>query len=158
MLILEKSDPRSADSQYLIEKLSEELATITGNSGKSNFIIDSMDERRSVWVLAKNEQGVPVGCAALRPLNHHVAELKRMYSDRSIPGIGNALLSFLEKSAKSLGYSEIWLETRLVNHRAVAFYEKNGYHNIENYGPYIGRKDAVCFAKTLLEQVKPVRG
>jgi ribosomal protein S18 acetylase RimI-like enzyme len=48
-----------------------------------------------------------------------------------------------------MGYSELWLETRLINHKAVRFYEKNGYVRIENYGPYIGRKEAVCFSKAL---------
>jgi ribosomal protein S18 acetylase RimI-like enzyme len=72
-----------------------------------------------------------------------------MYSDRSARGIGHALLALLEISAKGMGYRELWLETRRVNHRAVRFYEKNGYARIENYGPYIGREEAVCFSKVL---------
>lgn len=64
-------------------------------------------------------------------------------------GIGKVLLAFLEASAQRLGYSEIWLETRHVNARAVKFYERNGYRVIDNYGPYIGRQEAVCLAKKL---------
>lgn len=41
------------------------------------------------------------------------------------------------------------LETRLVNTRAVHFYERHGYSRIPNYGRYIGRPEAVCFEKTL---------
>ena len=74
-----------------------------------------------------------------------------MFSDRSAPGIGRALLTFLEVSAKNMGYTEFLLETRHVNHRAVHFYEKNGYVRIENYGPYIGREEAICFSKILQE-------
>ncbi|WP_447908048.1 GNAT family N-acetyltransferase, partial [Serratia fonticola] len=80
---------------------------------------------------------------------HNIAELKRMFSDRSVTGIGNALLTYLETSAKEMGYIELRLETRHINHRAVSFYEKNGYVRIENYGPYIDREEAVCFSKAL---------
>ena len=149
MITVEKSDPFSPDSCSLIEKLSAELAAITGDSGKSNFTIDSMDGDRSLWVLARNEKGDATGCGAIRPLTENIAELKRMFSDRSAPGVGKALLSFLETSAKNMGYTEIWLETRHVNHKAVNFYKNNGYVLIENYGPYIGRNEAVCFSKVL---------
>lgn len=149
MITVEKSDPFSPDSCSLIEKLSAELAPITGDSGKSNFTIDSMDGDRSLWVLARNEKGDATGCGAIRPLTENIAELKRMFSDRSAPWVGKALLNFLETSAKNMGYTEIWLETRHVNHKAVNFYKNNGYVLIENYGPYIGRDEAVCFSKVL---------
>lgn len=76
MITLEKADPRSAESQLLITKLSAELAAITGDNGKSNFTMDSMDEERSLWVLARNNKGDAVGCGAIRPLTEHIAELK----------------------------------------------------------------------------------
>ena len=45
----------------------------------------------------------------------------------------------------------IRLETRRVNSRAIAFYERSGYGRIAAYGRYIGRPDAVCFGKRLQE-------
>lgn len=149
MITVEKADPRSPASQFLITKLSAELAAITGDNGKSNFTMDSMDEERSLWVLARNNKGDAVGCGAIRPFTEHIAELKRMFSDSSSPSIGNSLLTFLEKSALSMGYDQIWLATRSVNHKAVNFYQKNGYERIDNYGPYVNRDKAVCFAKIL---------
>lgn len=149
MITIEKSDIHSAESFHLIEKLSAELASITGDSGKHNFTADSLGTEGALWVLAKNERGEAVGCGALRPLTAGIAELKRMYSDRSQAGIGNALLSFMESSARKLGYAEVWLETRHVNQRAIRFYQNKGYRLIENYGPYVGREEAACFAKTL---------
>lgn len=100
-------------------------------------------------VIARDAQGSAVGCGALRPLAPGIAELKSMFSDRSLPGIGRALLAFLETAAKTLGYRELWLETRHVNQRAVDFYLKQGYRQIENYGPYRGREEAICLGKTL---------
>lgn len=148
MITVEKADPRSAESQRLISKLSAELAAITGDGGNSNFTMDSLDDEKSLWVLARDDKGEAVGCGAIRPFGH-IAELKRMFSDRSSPAIGSALLTFLENAALKMGYSQIWLETRAVNHKAVNFYLRKGYERIENYGPYVNRKEAVCFAKIL---------
>lgn len=108
-----------------------------------------MYEDKALWALAKNAHGDAIGCGAIRPLTPNIAELKRMFSDRSVPGVGRALLTFLETSAKEMGYSELRLGTRHINQRAVNFYEKYGYIRIENYGPYIGRTEAVCFSKEL---------
>ncbi|MDU4353713.1 MULTISPECIES: GNAT family N-acetyltransferase [Enterobacteriaceae] len=149
MIQVERADPLSADSQALIEKLSAVLARITGSSGKRSFNIDDLQSARSVWALARNAQGVAIGCGAIRPLTQETAELKRMYSTGSEAGVGSAILCFLEEAARTLGYREVTLETRRVNHKAVAFYEKHGYTVTDNYGVYIGRAEAVCFIKRL---------
>lgn len=149
MITVEKSDPFSSESHRLIEMLSAELAAITGDNGKSNFTVEAMYEDKALWALAKNAHGDAIGCGAIRPLTPNIAELKRMFSDRSVPGVGRALLAFLETSTKEMGYSELRLGTRHINQRAVNFYEKYGYIRIENYGPYIGRTEAVCFSKEL---------
>lgn len=149
MIKVEESDPLSPCSRLVVEKLSAELASITGDGGKRHFTLASMVQERALWALARDSSGNAIGCGAIRPLTENVAELKRMFSDRSSPGIGTALLTFLETAARRMGYNELWLETRRVNHRAVNFYEKNGYVQIENYGPYAGREEAVCFAKAL---------
>jgi ribosomal protein S18 acetylase RimI-like enzyme len=57
------------------------------------------------------------------------------------------LLAALERQALAFGYRAVWLETRRVNVRAVAFYEKHGYRVIPNFGKYAGRPDAVCLGK-----------
>lgn len=149
MIQVQKADPLSADSQALIEKLSAVLAQITGSSGKRSFNLDDLQSARAVWALARNVQDVAIGCGAIRPLTQETAELKRMYSTGSEAGVGSAILRFLEASARTLGYREITLETRRVNHNAVAFYEKHGYTVTDNYGAYIGRDEAVCFIKVL---------
>ncbi|WP_174508540.1 GNAT family N-acetyltransferase [Klebsiella oxytoca] len=149
MITVEKSDPFSSESHRLIEMLSAELATITGDNGKSHFTIDAMNDDNALWILAKNAHGDAIGCGAIRPFAQNIAEVKRMFSDRSVPGVGKALLTYLEAAATEMGYRELRLETRHINLRAVQFYEKNGYVRIENYGPYVGREEAVCFSKAL---------
>lgn len=149
MITVAPAQLTSPASRMLLDKLSAELHAITGDSGGSHFSPDAMDHPGALWVLARNPLGDAVGCGAIRPLRDDIAELKRMFSDRSAPGIGHALLTFLETSAKRLGYRALWLETRRVNHKAVQFYLQHGYVRIENYGPYVNRPEALCFAKVL---------
>lgn len=58
-------------------------------------------------------------------------------------------MRFLEKNALLLGYRHIWLATRLTNSDAVAFYRRQGYNIIDNYGDYVGREETICLAKRL---------
>jgi GNAT superfamily N-acetyltransferase len=90
-----------------------------------------------------------VGCGAYRPLMPGVAEIKRMYAAAGTRGVGAVLLAALEQRARADGYAEARLETRRVNARAIAFYERSGYAPVAPWGRYIGRPDAVCFGKSL---------
>jgi GNAT superfamily N-acetyltransferase len=142
-------DPATPEAHALLEALSDTLAAITGSSGKSSFNADDVRGPRSVFAVARAASGEPVGCGAFRPLSEDVAELKRMYAVPGTHGVGTAVLHWLEAQASQLGYSQLWLETRRVNERAVRFYEARGYRPIPNFGKYAGRPEAVCFAKPL---------
>ncbi|AKJ30956.1 GNAT family N-acetyltransferase [Caldimonas brevitalea] len=146
------STPHHPDALSLLDELSAELRAITGSDGTARFRTGDLDHPRSVFLLARQD-GRAVGCGALRPLeaagDPHVAEIKRMYARERGRGIGAAVLAALEARAHSFGYREIWLETRKVNLKAVGFYQRLGYRVRENYGPYVGRTEAVCFEKAL---------
>lgn len=133
----------------LMAQLSARLAAMTGDDGRGHFSIEPAAPG-TAFVLAL-EGDVAVGCGALRPLagNGRVAEIKRMYASRPGAGIGTALLAALEERALAHGYAQVWLETRAVNQGAVAFYLRHGYLVRDNYGPYVGRPEAVCFGKVL---------
>jgi GNAT superfamily N-acetyltransferase len=146
------ADPTSDDAQALMAGLSDTLARITGSDGRASFDIEDVRGERARFVVARDAQGRAVGCGALRPLPGAaagIAEIKRMYAVPGTAGVGSAVLAFLESEAARLGYAQTWLETRLVNARAVAFYERRGYARIENYGKYRGNAAAVCFGKRL---------
>lgn len=134
--------PASLDAQVLMAELSAALTAITGASGKASF---APDEAGVLFVVARADDGALLGCGAVRPLQAGVGEIKRMYARPGTAGVGAALLRHLEAQ----GYGELWLETRSVNTRALAFYRKHGYAVMENYGRYIGRDDAVCLRKVL---------
>jgi GNAT superfamily N-acetyltransferase len=147
------ADPHSAESQQLLAQLSATLQGITGSSGTASFDVRNVTVEGACFVIARSGTGAAVGCGAIRPLDPGVAEIKRMFAMPGSQGAGKAILCFLEAFAGEAGYQQIWLETRKVNQRAVSFYERNGYRIIANYGRYIGRPEAVCFAKTLRTKV-----
>jgi GNAT superfamily N-acetyltransferase len=148
-MIISICDPEHDDARGLVEELSDALALITGASGKASYAADDARVARSLFVVARGEDGQLLGCGALRPLDGDVGEVKRMYARPGTKGVGAALLAHIEHAAQAFGYRALWLETRRVNTRAVAFYLDHGYGQIPNYGKYVGRPEAVCFGKTL---------
>ncbi len=103
---------------------------------------------RSVFLVARAD-GVALGCGALRPLAPGWRNSSGcMRGPGAAPGAScwrrwkNRQLAF--------GYREVWLSTRRVNERALAFYARHGYLPVENYGKYAGREASVCLGKRLL--------
>lgn len=149
MKIISQS-PFSKDAKFLMDELSASLETITGSTGKVNFNPEDVCETRALFVIAYDDEGEAVGCGSFRPMNEEIAEVKRMYAKYKGKGIGTEILSYLENQAKTMGYSKILLETRLINEQATSFYKSRGYDVIDNYGVYKNRPEAVCFEKILL--------
>lgn len=148
MKIIE-SNPDTPDAVKLIDELSETLRAITGASGKNSFNCDDFNTPRSTFIIAYDDSGEAVGCGAIRPISENIAEVKRVYARTKTKGVGTEILCYLEEKAKKLGYNTLWLETRLINRRAVAFYEHRGYCRIKNYGKYVNHTEAVCFEKNV---------
>lgn len=149
MKVIEKK-PNESDAILLMEELSQTLEDITGASGKNSFNSEDVCVPRSLFVIAYDEKNEPVGCGAIRPIDENIAEVKRMFARVKTKGVGTQILAYLEMQAKKLGYSAIWLETRLINEDAVLFYKKNGYSKIPNYGKYVSNPKAICFEKKLI--------
>ncbi len=133
----------------LLSELSTALVGITGCSGNSSFDLDDMTDSRSCFAVARDDNGIALGCGAIRPFDASTAEMKRVYARDKNSGVGKKIIQFLEQRAVELGYSKIILETRIVNKKAVSFYLRNGYTIIRNYGKYAGHEEAVCFEKIL---------
>ncbi|MBI3285357.1 MAG: GNAT family N-acetyltransferase [Burkholderiales bacterium] len=143
------ADPEQAEASAVLAQLSAALAAISGDSGAASFDAGDVRGPASLFVLAWDASGQAVGCGGFRPLEPGVAEVKRMYAQPGTAGVGAAILAHLEAAALELGYRSLRLETRLVNARAVTFYENRGYRRIPNFGKYVGRAEAVCFEKAL---------
>lgn len=90
-----------------------------------------------------------VGCGGVYRVGEDTAEIKRMWLDRSLRGLGmgRRLLSELESSARDLGCLEVVLDTNEVLTEAIAMYRSAGYRPTERYNdnPYAH----LWFRKTL---------
>ncbi len=73
-------------------------------------------------------------------------------------GVGSALMAWLERVALEAGIGQVYLEARVTNGAARAFYRRLGYLEIQTVpGYYQGRESSVRIARDLwLERAAPV--
>ncbi|SEP12994.1 GNAT family N-acetyltransferase [Trujillonella endophytica] len=100
----------------------------------------------AVLLVARDADGTPVGCGALRRLEPGAAEVKRMYV---VPGargrgISRAVLTALEAAARERGWTTLRLETGPLQPEAIGLYESAGYRPIGPFGVYVDEPDAGC--------------
>ena len=81
-------DAGSVDAQVLLGDLSAALAVMTGDSGASSFALEDARVARSLFVVARADDGALLGCGALRPLDGDVGEIKRMCARPGTRGVG----------------------------------------------------------------------
>jgi len=92
-------------------------------------------------------RGTPVGCGALKLRGTGPADVKRMWVDPAVRGlgVGRRLLAELEAQAANRGVRTVQLETNRVLEEAIALYRSSGYieveaFNEEHYGDHWFRK------------------
>ena len=97
----------------------------------------------AVVLVATDDDGIPVGCGALRPLGADSAEIKRMYVVPGARGRGlsRTVLAGLEAEALARGWTTLRLETGPAQPEAVALYTAAGYRPTRAFGHYVGDRD-----------------
>jgi hypothetical protein len=83
-------DPVAQDAILLMTELSTALEAITGDGGTSSFNTDDVRGPMARFVVARDGNGVALGCGAFRPIEPGVAEIKRMYARHGTSGVGSA--------------------------------------------------------------------
>ena len=106
----------------------------------------------AVVLVAHDDDGTPVGCGALRPLDPGAAEVKRMYVVPAARGrgISRLVLGGLEEEARRRGWASLKLETGPRQPEAVGLYTSAGYRPVAAFGHYVGLDDdSLFFARDL---------
>ena len=94
----------------------------------------------AVVLVARDDDGTPIGCGALRPLDEPgTAEVKRMYVVPAARGRGvsRLVLTGLEAEARARGWTTLRLETGPRQPEAVGLYTRAGYRPIGAFGHYV---------------------
>ena len=148
-LLFIRTDSGNLDFQELVKKLDAELAERDGAQHGFYHQFNGIEGLDRVVLAVKD--GRAVGCGALKELEADVLEVKRMYTvpEQRGRGLAGKLLNELEQWAVEDGYARIVLETGRRQPEAIGLYQKHGYLKTENYGPYIGVDNSVCFEKKL---------
>jgi GNAT superfamily N-acetyltransferase len=79
----------------------------------NDAVVQELTAAQQTELRARYDDGTPIGCGALRPLEPGAAELKRMYVVPAARGraISRLLLTGLEAEAASRGWTTLRLET-----------------------------------------------
>ncbi len=145
-------------ARELVEALDAELLGRYPDEGDGffNLVDDDVSEGKGAFFVAWRS-GLSVGCGAIRTLDVHSVEVKRMYV---IPeargfGVGRAMLEALEREALVLGRSRICLETGMRQPEAIALYRRHGYVDVPRFGDYPDSPLSLWLGKTLGPRVGP---
>jgi DNA-binding MarR family transcriptional regulator len=136
-------DPTSADARWCIGQYFDELGGrfAAGFDPERSIPADdaAISPPSGVLLLARRHDR-PVGCGALKHHPGAPSELKRMWVDPAVRGLGlgRRLLRELEHRAAAAGAGAIRLETNRALGEAIALYRSSGYEEVEpfNTDPY----------------------
>jgi GNAT superfamily N-acetyltransferase len=154
-ITIRREDLLSPVANKLILTLNAELTERYPEDGANFFNLDAdeVSEGRGGFFVAY-QNGNPIGCGAVRRVEPHVAEIKRMYVSPSARGlgVGRQILDVLEAEARKLGVRRIVLETGPRQPEAIALYTHAGFERIPLFGDYLNTPHpdlSVCMAKDL---------
>ena len=133
----------------LVTKLDAELGERYGAQMDFFGVFNKSSDIETALVVRVD--GEPAGCGCFKPFAEGTVEIKRMFVLQSMRkmGIAQAILRALEDWAREKGNTAAVVETGVLQPEAIRLYERAGYARTENYEPYIGVKESVCFRKAL---------
>lgn len=148
MVTIERAAATAPESLGLMAEMCAEIDTLYGNREPSEF--SRMDSPGAVFVVAR-EDGVALGCGAIRPITARTAEVKRIYVRPAARrgGVARKIMAALEEIARAEGFQEAWLETGLRQPAAIRLYEGLGYQPISKFGDYRDDPVSLCFGKKI---------
>jgi len=128
-----------------------------GWSWTARRVLRSVSDRGTNVVVAPGPAGGVAGFGIMKYLDDE-AHLLLLAVDPALQrrGVGSALVAWLEASAQVAGIGQVYLEARVSNLAARAFYRHLGYQEIQQVeGYYSGREASVRLARDLWQQMEP---
>ncbi len=149
MINIVRTDAGNPDFISLVRLLNADLAIRDGEDHGFYMQYNKLDSIKHVLVAYEN--GVVVGCGAIKEYAPGIMEVKRMFThpDHRSKGVARKILSELEDWTRELKYKKCILETGIKQPEAIHLYQRSGYAISENYGQYKGVVNSVCFEKIL---------
>ncbi len=142
-----KDDPRFL---ALVSLLDQDLAGRYEDGNAAYAPFNTLQKITAAVVALIN--GEPIGCGAFKPFDENSVEIKRVFVKPAFRGRGvsKAVMAELEKWAAEKGCLRAVLETGTHQQEAISLYEGIGYRRMENFEPYVGMKESVCYEKALV--------
>ena len=149
MITLKRTTSANTDFIELVKQLDAYLKVVDGDDHDFYNQYNGLESLSHVVIAYQDN--LAVGCGAFKPYKNNKAEIKRMYSNPNYRNLGIAtkIVQELENWAKETNHQSSILETGKRQVEAVAFYKKNGYQLIPNYGQYATMNNSICFEKEL---------
>ena len=148
-MTIQRTSSQDSSFQGLVDLLDSYLTGIDGDENDFYAQFNATTALAHCVVLYHKE--VEVGCGAIKVFNNDTFEIKRMFVHPTARGNGFAkeIVTALEDWARELGAKRCVLETGKRMPDAVGLYKGLGYEQIENYEPYIGVDNSMCYEKIL---------
>ncbi|MGC4025816.1 MAG: GNAT family N-acetyltransferase [Mesorhizobium sp.] len=105
--------PLQDDVRAMVAALNDYLIPLTPREFQFQLTVEQMAEPSVTLLVARNENGAPVGMGAIKDHGDGLGEIKRMYTYPAVRGsrIGSQILAALEGFARERGMSRLVLET-----------------------------------------------
>ena len=134
----DSGDAQSCLTQYYTE-LSQRFEAGFDPTHSISASVEELTPPNGLFVIARDAQQ-PVGCGALKVKADGSGEIKRMWVDRCVRGlgVGQRILARLEEEAYALGVRTLRLETNRALKEAQALYRRCAYREVKafNSEPY----------------------
>ncbi len=149
MITIKRTDSNNTAFIALVKQLDAYLKIVDGDDHEFYDQYNGIEALTHVVIAYLNDK--PVGCGAFKPYQSNSVEIKRMFVHPTArnQSIAAKVLAELETWATQLNYQSCILETGKKQVEAIAFYKKNNYQQIANYGQYATIENSVCFEKIL---------
>jgi len=127
MITIVRTSAKNEDFITLVKKLDTYLKVVDGTEHSFYNQYNGIDNIK--YAVVAYENGIPVGCGAIKQFDEQTMEVKQMFTSETSrgKGIASKILQELELWTAELNYKKCILETGLRQTDAVYFYKKNNY-------------------------------